>query len=100
MSKEKNVVDYPNSIETRVALLERSIDGINETLKEIKQDLKESRTEFKQEFKNIRSEFKEEFKEIGESFNEIRGHFDKLIAGLYFMFGSSLLAVIYKLIHG
>ena len=51
MSKEKNVVDYPNSIETRVALLERSIDGINDTLKEIKQDLKDMRKEMKSDFR-------------------------------------------------
>ena len=71
MSREKSVVDYPNSIETRVALLERSIDDIRDILREIKQDMK-----------------------------EMRSHFDKLMAGLYFMFGSSLLTLIYKLIHG
>lgn len=51
MNKEKNVVDYPNSIETRVALLERSIDGINDTLKEIKQELKDIRKEMKSDFR-------------------------------------------------
>ena len=71
MNEKENVVNYPNSIDTRVALLEQSINHINQSLIEIKSNIK-----------------------------EMRGHFDNLIGGIYLMFGGSLLAVIYKLIHG
>jgi hypothetical protein len=32
MAKEENIVNYPNSIDTRVALLESSIATINQTM--------------------------------------------------------------------
>jgi hypothetical protein len=40
MNEKENIVSYPNSIDTRVALLEQSINHIKETLKEINSELK------------------------------------------------------------
>jgi hypothetical protein len=71
MNEKENIVNYPNNIDTRVALLEQSINHINQSLIEIKSNIK-----------------------------DMRSHFDNLIGGIYLMFGGSLLAVIYKLIHG
>lgn len=69
MNKEENVHNYPNSIDTRVALLEMSIMNINETLKEIKSeikdirlDAKEMRIEMKNGFSDITKELKLDFR--------------------------------------
>lgn len=49
MTKQDSI--YPNSIDTRVALLEQSIAHINETLLRIEQDTKEFRREVKSDFR-------------------------------------------------
>jgi hypothetical protein len=52
MTKDKKVLPHPeNTLETRVALLEQSIININETMKEIKSELKEIRHEANSNFK-------------------------------------------------
>jgi uncharacterized protein (UPF0335 family) len=55
MNNEDNVIQYPNSIETRVALLEMSIININNTLIRIENELKDIRSEIKE----VRNEIKE-----------------------------------------
>jgi len=50
MNKQENIINYPNSVDTRVALLEMSIININETMKEIKSELKDIRKENKADF--------------------------------------------------
>lgn len=55
--KETNVSNYPDSVETRVALLEMAISHINETLLRIENDIKESRKEAKFDFKFIITAF-------------------------------------------
>ncbi len=71
MSKEEKIVNYPSSIDTRVALLEQSISHINQVLIDIKSE-----------------------------FRDMRNHFDRLMSGIYLMFGASLIAVIFKVFHG
>ena len=51
---EDKVSQYPNSIDTRVALLEQSISHINETLMDIKLELKEFRKEVKEDIKDLK----------------------------------------------
>jgi hypothetical protein len=51
MTKEEKVKQYPNSIDTRVALLEMSISHINETLQSMKEDAKEFRNEARSDFR-------------------------------------------------
>ncbi len=50
---ETNITNYPNSIDTRVALLEMSISHINETLLRIEQDSKDFRKDVKSDFRWI-----------------------------------------------
>lgn len=50
---EDNVKEYPNSIDTRVALLEQSINSIDRTLIEIKSDIKESLRSIERRFDKI-----------------------------------------------
>jgi hypothetical protein len=50
---EDNVSQYPNSIETRVALVEMSISHINDALLRIETEIKDSRKEMRSEFKWI-----------------------------------------------
>lgn len=71
MKNEEKLVDYPVHIETKVALLGQSFDNINETLKEIKYELKEIKSEIrdfrketKDDFKDIRKEMKSDFRWI------------------------------------
>lgn len=62
MAKEANI--YPNSIDTRVALLEQSIGMINQTLIEIKHDMKEGFQDIRTEIKELRMEMREEMRDI------------------------------------
>jgi hypothetical protein len=50
-TKEDNITQYPNSIDTRVALLEQSIGHINDTLIRIENDNKEFRRDVKSDFR-------------------------------------------------
>jgi hypothetical protein len=50
---EDKVSQYPNSIETRVALVEMSISHINDALLRIETEIKDSRKEMRSEFKWI-----------------------------------------------
>lgn len=82
MSKEKkekkeNILDYPTSIDTRVALLEQSIGHINETL-----------IRFEKCFDKIENEGKIHFRWTMV-----------LIAGLYATIIGSLWTVIAKFVH-
>jgi hypothetical protein len=48
---EDNIAKYPNSIDTRVALLEQSIGHINDTLIRIENNNKEFRRDVKSDFR-------------------------------------------------
>ncbi len=65
------------SDDVRLALLEQSINNINNTL--------------------IR--FEKRFDQIDLNIKEMRTHFDRLISGLYLLFGSAFIAVLIKLFH-
>lgn len=52
MAKEANI--YPNSIDTRVALLEQSIGHINETLIRIEQEIKDFRHDIKDDMRDLK----------------------------------------------
>lgn len=60
MTKDKNI--YPNSIDTRVALLEQSIGHINQTLIRIENELKDFKMDIKGEIKGLKEEFKDQKK--------------------------------------
>jgi hypothetical protein len=51
--KSESVKNYPDSQETRIALLEMSIAHVNETLTRIEQDSKEFRKEMRSDFRWI-----------------------------------------------
>ncbi len=65
------------SDDVRLALLEQSIVNINDTL--------------------IR--FEKRFDQLDLSIKEMRTHFDRLISGLYILFGSAFIAALIKFIH-
>ena len=48
---EEKITQYPNSIDTRVALLEASISHINETLIRIERSIDEVKKDIKQDFR-------------------------------------------------
>ncbi len=77
MSKEEKIPSYPNSIDTRVALLEQSINNINNTL-----------MRFEKRFDSLESE--------GRSHHRWNMG---LLFGLYTVTISSLLTVIIKFFH-
>jgi septal ring factor EnvC (AmiA/AmiB activator) len=70
-------MQHQHSEETRLALLEQSINNINNTL--------------------VR--FEKRFDQIDAQIGDMRGHFDRLIGGLYFMFGTAFVALIIKFVH-
>jgi hypothetical protein len=49
---------YPNSMDTRVALLEQSISHINQTLIRIEQDGKEFRQDVKEFKRDVKNDFR------------------------------------------
>ena len=64
MINEENVLNYPNGIETRVALLEMSIANINQTLIRIESKMDSQIIEIKNEIKEIRKDMKSDFRLI------------------------------------
>jgi hypothetical protein len=65
------------SDDVRLALLEQSIVNINDTL--------------------VR--FEKRFDQIDSQISDMRSHFDKLIGGLYLIFGTAFVATIIKFVH-
>ena len=53
MTKENNVKKYPETIDTRVTLLENSMAHISETLKRIETDIKEIKKDMKYDFRFV-----------------------------------------------
>ena len=51
MNKDENIVNYPHSIETRVALVEMSIVGIGQTLLRIENRLDKIEKDMKYDFR-------------------------------------------------
>ncbi len=88
MSKEDKIVNYPSSIDTRVALLEQSISHINQVLIDIKNDMKDFRNEIRSEFKDIKTEGKTHFRWTLIS-----------IAGIYASIIGSLCTILSKFVH-
>lgn len=69
------------SDDVRLALLEQSINNINDTL-----------VRFEKRFDKIDSQ-------IDSQISNLRSHFDKLIGGLYLIFGTAFVATIIKFVH-
>jgi len=65
------------SDDVRLALLEQSIVNINDTL--------------------VR--FEKRFDQIDSQISDMRSHFDRLIGGLYLIFGTAFVATIIKFVH-
>jgi len=63
MSEHKRNIQ-PDSIDTRVALLEQSIGHVNQTLTRIENDLRDFKSEIKKDMKDIRNEAKSNFRWI------------------------------------
>ncbi len=64
MIVEENILQYPNGIETRVALLEYSITNINQTLIRLETKMDKQLDEIKGEIKDIRKDMKTDFRWI------------------------------------
>ena len=75
MTTQKIKDNYNDDV--RLALLEQSINNINDTL--------------------VR--FEKRFDKVDTNISDMRSHFDRLIAGIYLIFGTSLAAVIIKFVH-
>ena len=58
MSAEENIISYPNSIETRVALLEMSMINVNQSLIRIENKIDKQFSELNIEIKEIRKDLK------------------------------------------
>jgi hypothetical protein len=66
MSNEEKIVNYPNSIDTRVALLEVSISTINQTLIRLESKMDKGFENLHFEIKNVREESKLGLKDLRE----------------------------------
>jgi hypothetical protein len=75
MSTQKIKDSYSDDV--RLALLEQSIVNINDTL--------------------VR--FEKRFDQIDSKIDDMRSHFDRLIGGLYLIFGTAFVATIIKFVH-
>jgi hypothetical protein len=75
MTNQKIKDHYSDDV--RLALLEQSINNINDTL--------------------IR--FEKRFDQIDSQISNMRSHFDRLIGGLYLIFGTAFVATIIKFVH-
>lgn len=75
MSTQKIKDHYSDDV--RLALLEQSITNINDTL--------------------IR--FEKRFDQFDANLKDMRSHFDRLISGIYLIFGSALIAAVIKFVH-
>ena len=73
---EKNI--YPESVDTRVALLEQSIKSINQTLIRIETEMKDFRKEIKFDMTELRNDVKETRREMKNDFRWLL----TIIAGL------------------
>jgi hypothetical protein len=84
--KEK-VYKYPETIDTRVALLEQCVSNINETLKDLRTELKEMRSDlngFKTDMHNgftgMRTEMKSDFRWMLVTFVGLFGSLTGVVA--------------------
>jgi hypothetical protein len=62
MTNKEKIISYPDTIETRVALLEAAIVGINQTLIRMENKLDKQFDELKSDIKEIRHEMKLDFR--------------------------------------
>ena len=62
MTKKDKVVDYPDSIDTRVALLEASISTINQTLIRMEAKMDKQFDDIKLDIREIRRDSRSDFK--------------------------------------
>ncbi len=93
--KTDNVTDYPNSTDTRVALLEMSIKHINETLIEFKSDIKESLRSIDKKFDKMDTKLDTIYHKLD---SKIGSRFFWLL-GLQISGFAGLLGVIAKAVH-
>ena len=75
---EDNITNYPNSIETRVALVEMAIVNINQTLTRLENKMDQGFNALGTEIKDVRTEMKEIRTEMKTDFRWILA----IIAGL------------------
>ena len=94
MSTIKKEVEYMNSSETRIALLEQTMMNISSSLCEIKNDIKSVKPSIDQKFNNLGQEIKEENgkvwrklesldQRINDNFKYLMGVMITLFSGLY-----------------
>lgn len=76
MTKEKSI--YPNSLDTRVALLEQSIGMINQTLVRIETNMHDGFRDLREDMKDLKKDVKSDF---------------RWLVGLMIAFGTGLLGV-------
>lgn len=62
MKKEDKVTDYPNSLETRVALVEMSIININQTLIRLEKKIDDGFNKIENQITDIKKEMKNDFR--------------------------------------
>lgn len=60
--KEKKLTTYPDSVDTRVALLEQSIGHINQTLINLSHSVEKLDAKMDQGFRDLRQDMKSDFK--------------------------------------
>jgi predicted nucleic acid-binding Zn-ribbon protein len=82
MTTQKIKDSYSDDV--RLALLEQSINNINNTL-----------VRFEKRFDQI----DDKFERINADIRDMRSHFDRLLGGIYLIFGSSVIALLFKFIH-
>jgi archaellum component FlaC len=75
MKNDENIVSYPNSIETRVALLEMSVSNINQTLIRIEAKMDKGFDDINKRFDSIDKRFGDvdkKFEGIDKKFDDFR----------------------------
>ena len=82
MSTQKIKDSYSDDV--RLALLEQSINNINDTL-----------VRFEKRFDQI----DDKFDRVNSDIREMRTHFDRLMSGIYVIFGGAVLTFLFKFIH-
>jgi len=82
MTTQKIKESYSDDV--RLALLEQSINNINNTL-----------VRFETRFDQIDSKFER----INGDIRDMRSHFDRLISGIYLIFGAAVIGFLFKFIH-
>jgi uncharacterized coiled-coil protein SlyX len=68
MTNKEKVISYPDTIETRVALLEAAIVGINQTLIRIETKIDRQFDDLKSDIKDIRRELKDIRRDMASDF--------------------------------